>query len=91
MNAPNILTHQLVDSIQGERLAHAERMRLVAQDRQPGGVAYDRDAQRRITARRLALGAAATLLAAALAVGGAAGNAAEAGGSVNGGGPVLHR
>ena len=90
MLAPNVITYQVADATHAERLAHADRIRLVARDRHPDAVRFDRDAQRAITARRLALGAAATLLAMALAVGGAA-NATQAGNAHGGGGPILLR
>lgn len=92
MNGPNLSTMQVADAAYAERLAHAERMRLVKRDRDAYSVHPDRDAQRRITARRLAIGLAATILAAAVAASGLGAGAATAGpGGGGGGGQVLLR
>jgi hypothetical protein len=82
---------QMADAAYAERLAHAERMRLVKRDRDAYSVHPDREAQRRITARRLAIGLAATVLAAALAAGGFGVGAATAGPGSGGGGQILLR
>jgi hypothetical protein len=69
MHAPNIQTHQLADQMHAERLDHAARMRLAAEARGPHGTPRDRDALRRITARRLTATLAGALLSVAVAAG----------------------
>ena len=61
MFAPNISTHQLADTIQHERLAHAAVIQKIKRDRAPDAVTIDRPAQRRLTSRRLAATMAAAL------------------------------
>ena len=91
MNGPNLSSVHMANAAYAERLAHAERMRLAKRDRDAYSVHPDREAQRRITARRLAIGLAATVLAAALAVGGFGAGAATAGPGSGGGGQILLR
>ncbi|MGQ0607187.1 MAG: hypothetical protein ACT4OQ_01805 [Chloroflexota bacterium] len=62
MFAPNISTHELADQIHHERLSHAALMQKVARERAPDSINVDRQAQRRLTSRRLA----ATVTAATL-------------------------
>ncbi|MBA2264820.1 MAG: hypothetical protein H0W17_00380 [Chloroflexi bacterium] len=62
MFAPNISTYQLADQIHHERLNHAALLQKVARERSADSITVDRQAQRRITSRRLT----ATLAAAAL-------------------------
>ena len=54
MFAPNISTHQLADTIHHERISHAALLQQIKQDRAPDAVRVDRQAQRRMTSRRLA-------------------------------------
>lgn len=93
MFAPNVSTHQLADSIHRERLNHAAMIQKVMQDRDTDAVVVDRQAQRRITARRLAatLTAAALTFAIAAAVAANQPNAAPAQGPSTGGGSTLIR
>ena len=67
MLAPNISTHQLADQIHHERLSHAALMQKVARERSTDSINVDRDAQRRVTSRRLAAGLAAATLTFAIA------------------------
>ncbi len=62
MFAPNISTHQLADQVHHERLNHAALLQKVARERSANSITVDRQAQRRMTSRRLT----ATLAAAAL-------------------------
>ena len=62
MFAPNISTYQLADQIHHERLNHAALLQKVVRERSADSITVDRQAQRRITSRRLT----ATLAAAAL-------------------------
>ncbi|MGH2381294.1 MAG: hypothetical protein ACRDG7_08745 [Candidatus Limnocylindria bacterium] len=62
MFAPNISTHDLADQIHHERLSHAALMQKVARERSRDSITVDRQAQRRLTSRRLA----ATVTAATL-------------------------
>ncbi len=80
MFAPNASTHQLADQLHQERLSHAARMQLVAREKGPDGTPVDRHAHRRITARRLAAGAAAIVLTVSV------GAATVASGGIGGGG-----
>lgn len=91
MNGPNLSTLHMANAAYAERLDHAERMRLAKRDRDAYSVHPDREAQRRITARRLAIGLAATVLAGALVAGGLGAGAATAGPASGGGGQVLIR
>ena len=93
MFAPNVSTHQLADSIHRERLNHSAMIQKVMQDRDPHGVGVDRQAQRRITSRRLAatLAAAALTFTIAAAVAANQPTAAPAGNHSPGGGTVLIR
>jgi hypothetical protein len=75
MFAPNLSTHQLADQMHHERLSHAARMQAAAEQHGPKGTPLDREAQRRITVRRLT----ATLAGAALSVALVAGAAATLG------------
>lgn len=92
MFAPNISTHQLADSIHQERIAHAALLQQVKRDRAPDAVSVDRQAQRRITSRRLA-GVLAAVLTFAIAAAVAANqpDAAPAQHPANGAGPTLIR
>jgi hypothetical protein len=67
MFAPNISTHQLADQIHHERLSHAALMQKVVRERSTDSITVDREAQRRVTARRLAAGLAAATLTFAIA------------------------
>ena len=93
MFAPNVSTHQLADSIHRERLNHAAMIQKVMQDRDPHGVAVDRQVQRRITSRRLAatIAAAALTFTIAAAVAATQPTAAPAEGHSPGGGTILIR
>jgi hypothetical protein len=93
MFAPNASTHQLADSIHRERLNHSAMIQKVMQDRDPHGLAVDRQAQRRITSRRLAatIAAAALTFTIAAAVGANQPTAAPAEGNSAGGGVTLIR
>ena len=62
MFAPNISTHQLADQIHHERLDHAALLQKVARERSSDSIGVDRQAQRRVTSRRLT----STLAAAAM-------------------------
>jgi hypothetical protein len=92
MFAPNVSTHQLADSIHRERLNHSAMIQKVMQDRDPHGTTVDRQAQRRITSRRLAATIAAAALTFTIAAAVAAQpTAAPAEGHSPGGGTVLIR
>ena len=93
MFAPNVSTHQLADSIHRERQNHAAMIHKVMQDRDTDTVVVDRQAQRRITARRLAatLSAAALTFAIAAAVAANQPTAAPGQGHSPGGGMTLIR
>lgn len=67
MFAPNISTHQLADQIHHERLSHAALMQKVVRERSSDSITVDREAQRRVTSRRLAAGLAAATLTFAIA------------------------
>jgi len=69
MLGPNHHTYHLANQQYGERLSHAERIRMVQKDRQDGATPFHRDGHRLITARRLAAGIAGVLLAATVAAG----------------------
>jgi hypothetical protein len=93
MFAPNVSTHQLADSIHRERLNHSAMIQKVMQDRDSHMVAVDRQAQRRITSRRLAatIAAAALTFTVAAAVAANQPAPAPASGGTSGGGLVLIR
>ena len=93
MFAPNVSTHQLADSLHRERLNHSAMIQKVMQDRDPHAVGFDRQAQRRITSRRLAatLAAAALTFTIAAAVAANQPAAAPADGPTPGGGTVQIR
>jgi len=63
MFAPDSTTHELAHMIQRERLSHAALLQKVARERAPDSVTLDRQAQRRITIRRLAASLTAVALA----------------------------
>jgi hypothetical protein len=67
MFAPNISTHQLADQIHHERLTHAALMQKVVRERSTDSITVDREAQRRVTSRRLAAALAAATLTFAIA------------------------
>lgn len=69
MFAPNQTTYQLADRTHADRLAHSARIRAAAQERGSQGTPLNRDAHRRITARRLAATAAGALLSLAIGAG----------------------
>ena len=93
MFAPNISTHQLADQIHHERLSHAALMQKVARERSTDAVTVDREAQRRVTSRRLAAGLAAATLTFAIAAAAAGTQQTEAAGQrhSSGGGVTLIR
>jgi hypothetical protein len=62
MFAPDISTHRLADQIHHERLTHAALIQKVVRERSTDGPSVDRDAQRRLTSRRLAAAVAAAAL-----------------------------
>jgi hypothetical protein len=77
MFAPNISTYQLADQIHHERLSHAALMQKVARERSTESITVDRQAQRRITARRLAATFGAATLTFAIAAAATATQQAE--------------
>ena len=93
MFAPNVSTHQLADSIHRERLNHSAMIQKVMQDRDPHAISVDRQAQRRITSRRLAATLAAATLTFTIAAAVAANQpaAAPAQAPAPGGGMILIR
>ena len=93
MFAPNISTHQLADQIHHERLSHAALMQKITRERATDSITVDREAQRRITSRRLAAGVAAVTLtfAIAAAVAGTQQSEAAAQSHASGGGVTLIR
>lgn len=92
MNAPNIATDMVADAMHAERQRHAERIHKIRAERGADAVAFDRTAQRLLTARRLATAGVATVLAAALTVGMLWPDQVQAAGSGGaGGGAVLIR
>lgn len=62
MFAPDSTTHQLAHLIQHERLSHSALLQQVVRERSTDSVTVDRQAQRRLTSRRLAATVAGTLL-----------------------------
>ena len=78
MFAPNISTHQLADQIHHERLSHSALMQKVVRERSTDSITVDREAQRRVTSRRLAAGLAAVTLTFAIAAVAAATQQSEA-------------
>ena len=92
MFAPNSTTYQLADSIHQERQHHAALLHKISRDRaeSPG---VDREAQRRITSRRLAATAVAAALTFVIAAAAAANQpaAAPTGPQSPGGGLTLIR
>jgi hypothetical protein len=93
MFAPNVTTHQLADTIHAERQAHAALLHKAKADRQPTSLGMDRQAQRRITVRRLSATLAGAVLTFAIAAAVAANQpaAAPAAGPASGGGVTLLR
>ena len=78
MFAPNVSTHQLADSIHAERQAHAALLHNAKADRSHDTITADRQAQRRMTARRLSATLAGALLTFAIAAAVAANQPAAA-------------
>lgn len=81
MLGPNHQSHQLATQTYDERLSHAARIRMVSQARRDGTEPLDRNARRRLTAARLAAGAAGILLSVAIAASTVASNPTVGGGA----------
>ena len=78
MFAPNVSTFQLADQINHDRLSHSALLQKVARERSTDSITVDREAQRRVTSRRLAAGLAAVTLTFAIAAAAAATQQTEA-------------
>lgn len=67
MFGPDSTRHELVGLMQHERLSHAALLQKVARERTPEASPIDRQAQRRITVRRLAASIAGAVRSASVA------------------------